>query len=466
MTERLLFAKNGSPIVLCGGTALHSRYDPQAEAERYVSALSLDKSLTAFILVENALAYLADALKKKFPRSRVISLHSSAFYSQGGAEKASRLGPAAVWTPGKGIALDDFLEEILDGTAFEQIKLIEWRPGVNAYGEKSVRLLSGTLEILQRLHANEVTKKAFSLRWFRNFLRSLNLLGGAVSVQKGNCPAVMCASGPSLEEALPLILQKRKGLFVAAVSSSVPALLKHGVAPDLVAATDGGAWALRHLYESCRAFYDKNIVYAAALSAALPSQLDGKMILPICDGSLYQQLVLRALPVPSLTFPQRGMVGAAALDLVMALTSGPVYTAGLDFEHRDLYTHARPYAFEPLIDENANRFFPFYTRVFEREAAIRTGNANRVYKSWFKSHRARYGERLFTLSGGKDLTLPKGRMEQTPVFTRSGTSMAKNAGESAKVILKNALKDSRLKRQLEDELGEALAILENEPVNE
>ncbi|MDR2181413.1 MAG: DUF115 domain-containing protein [Treponema sp.] len=451
MTERLLDAKNGLPVVVRGNAALHSRYDPASEAARYIAALDAAHNSEAFLLVEPALGYLAEPLKRRFPRARIYGLHSSAFFSRPEAGKVSRIAPDAIWTPERKISLEDFLEDALDGIAVENVRIVEWRPGIDAYGTESLALLARVTEIIRRIHANRVTGKAFARRWVRNFLRNLDLLDGAVTHTPGNAPVVVCASGPDLEEAIPLISRHRPSVFLAAVSSAAPALLARDLVPDLIVASDGGPWALLHLYETCRG--GTRQVYAAALSAALPSQLSGGALLPFRDGSLYQELVLGTTAF--LRFPQRGTVSASALDIALVLTSGPVYAAGLDLAHRDLRTHARPYAFDTLADTAATRCRPAYSQAFEREARIRSSNANSIYAAWFKSHP--YGPRLFSLGASPESGIPRGSLDPARGLSKPVFTAVKNRApdsEAGKRILLDALKNPLLQKRLGAELGE------------
>jgi hypothetical protein len=173
----------------------------------------------------------------------------------------------------------------------------------------------------------------------------------------------------------------------------LPALLTGGVVPDLALSTDGGGWALLHLYEALRRPPETG--FAAALCAALPSQMAALPWLPLGDGSLWQNLLLEGAGCPRLNFPQRGTVTASALDLAFALTSGPVYIAGTDLACRDLRTHSRPYAFDRLMEDGASRLSPAYSRAFTRAAGA--SGSHGIYADWFRRHLDSYPARLFSL---------------------------------------------------------------------
>ncbi|MDR2073146.1 MAG: DUF115 domain-containing protein [Spirochaetaceae bacterium] len=498
MTEKLVPAQNGY-TVYAGNTALHSRYNPAGEAEKYIASLEPGKLCRWFILLEPGLGYLEAALQKRFPESRIISLHCSPFYGEektlpaiGGSANTGGL----CWYPGCGKELEPFLEDLITSTDGAGVKLIEWRPSIKAYGSACLDLAARTVECLRRISANRITIKNFGRRWLRNGLRNLNILRNPVTVRGGSRPLLICAAGPSLEDALDDIGEWNHSPakpLVMAVSSAVPALLHRKILPDLIIATDGGGWALFHLFESCREIpVDASAapaagpaaarsphapggrpVIAAGFTAALPSQMEVWPALILCDGSLWQELLLRTFQLPFVSFPQRGTVSASALDLALYVTTGKVYIAGLDFAHRDLKTHARPYAFERVLEQEASRFRPFYSRSFERERTIDTSGSHGIYAAWFKTYAGSFPGRIYSLGGKTDLGIPHAaaELESGGPVAEAGPCIrveaGTKAGRSAKAgvsLLLEALDHPGMKKQLSRELGELL--LPDSPVEE
>ncbi|MDR3167289.1 MAG: DUF115 domain-containing protein [Treponema sp.] len=397
------------PAAYAGDRPLHSRYNPQGEAEKYIRSLELAPDIRFFILPEPGLGYIIPPLRQRFPQAKIIVLHLSDFFTDpGGGISPFPEGPSsAVWSPGSGIGLQQFLENEIPDTEAKTVKIIQWRPALAAYGEGYLRLLTETADFIKRIDANKRTVRGFGLRWVRNFFRNIRLLRSIVTYPPLSRPVIVTGAGPSLEESIPLIgeVTKRGGLILAA-SSSVPALATGGLAPDLVISTDGGGWALFHLYEGLRRGRGKKTPpfdLAAGLNAALPSQCGELPLLPISDGSLWQDLILRRLGIPFTALPQRGTVTASALDLAFFLTRGRVFIAGVDLSHRDIRTHARPYSFERFQEEGASRFCPVYTQDFLRSRAIASGGSHGIYASWFSRQLAAYPGRLFSL--GKNHSL-------------------------------------------------------------
>ncbi|MDR2662524.1 MAG: DUF115 domain-containing protein [Treponema sp.] len=464
MIERLVPGKNGY-TVYAGDTALHSRYNPRLEAEKYAASLNLEKSYRCFILMEPGLDYLGSVLRRRFPRAAVITLHCSAFFADkklrllcGGGEPEE--APALSWDPLSGEGLEPFLERTVTADA-RAIRLVEWRPSVHAYGTAYLELAGRTVECIRRINAGALTVRNFGRRWLKNALRNLPLFRHPVRVRRGTGPVAVCAAGPSLEEALDLIIRWRDSSppLVIAVSSAVPALLYRGITPDLVIATDGGGWALFHLYGGFRPDKGAQFVLTAGLTAALPSQAERSRALILCDGTLWQELLLGSRPF--LRLPQRGTVSASALDLALSLSTGKVYLAGLDLTHRDLRTHARPYVFETALDRSSCRFRPYYSRAFEREEMIRNSGAQDIYAAWFRTYLGSFPKRIFTLGGGRDLGIPPcsgvpGTAErgEPPVFLP--VPAEKTETRRGVPILLEALDNPPLGARLSKELGELL----------
>jgi hypothetical protein len=433
--ERLIPAKNGY-TVSAGEITLHSRYDPMLEAEKYIASLRLEKPYQYFILIEPALGYMAAVLERRFPQAEVIILHCSAFYSN---EKLCPLWPgdfesriavkAPSWNPSCQENLENFLDRTIGTAEPAEIRLIEWKPSVNAYGKLCADLAARTVDCIRRIAAGKNTVRNFGRRWLRNALRNLPLLRNPAEFNAGMQPILICAAGPCLEDFLPAIAEWKQSPappFLIAVSSAAPALLYRKIIPDIIIAVDGGPWALLHLFESLRGMKntDKRPVIAAALTASLPSQTENWPILILGDGSLWQELLLRSCgKLPFKSFPQRGTVSASALDLALLLTGGNIYFAGLDFSHRDIKTHARPYAFDKIPENAASRLTPQYSLTFEREAAINKSGSLGIYAAWFKTH-LNYAAsgRLYALGGPSLLGIP-----QAELPLKDGTEIEKTA---------------------------------------
>jgi hypothetical protein len=296
-------------------------------------------------------------------------------------------GTTAIW---------EFLEKEIPKTDAGLIKIIEWRPSLNYYKDSYVKLLSNVVEFIKRVNAEKRTTAAFAKRWVRNFFKNLKLINNTLLYKTTNIPVIITGSGPSLEAALPIIQEMKDNCLILAASSSVLALAQNGITADIVMSTDGGGWALQHIYPYFRNT-ERQSLFAVNLCAALPSQCSGMPFLLLNDGSYWQNIILRELGLPSVIIGQRGTVTASAIELALLLSSGNIYLAGMDLGIKDIKTHVKPYGFDHLLFSRANRFTPFYSENFLRSTLIQGGGSIDIYAAWFKNQLHIWQKRLFSL---------------------------------------------------------------------
>jgi hypothetical protein len=377
---------------------LHSRYSPQIEAQRYINALKIDTDINCFILIEPGMGYMIPVLQKKQPDSKIVVLHADVNF-----RKLPGVFPGdAVWYPDSGTGVQDFLETEVHSAA--QVRIVEWRPGLNVYGEKVLDLVRESAEFIKRLEAGRRTDAFFGKRWTRNFFRNLALFQNTLMYRKMDIPIVITGSGPGLEAVLPQILAAREGIFILAASSSLQALAAGGITPDMVISTDGGSWALTHLYAFFRPLLmPKPGILALSLCAAVPSQCSAIPLLPMNDGSLWQIIALHAIGFPSVLIPRRGTVTASALELALELSNGRIFLAGMDLSVCGIRSHARPNGFDHLFFGCATRLLPVYTQYFIRSDSIKAGGSLDVYAAWFKSRLASFPKRIFSLGANHEV---------------------------------------------------------------
>jgi hypothetical protein len=402
MTERFAVSRSGLPTVFLGPLAIHSNYDPEKEARRYINSLGLKKGGRIFIFIEPGLGYAVRELRRRVPRGLMLALHCSAAF-------ADRTGADAEWHPQCGTGLADFLAAHIDDDDAPFVQLVEWKPSMNAYGSLYSGLVSCCAVFLKRSAANARTAAYFEKKWKKNTERNLRFQKKVLGFTPGNCPVLITGSGPGLEPVLPLIrdVAEKKTAFILAASSSVPALLSAGIEPSLMLSSDGGNWAKYHLLDalrlwgSCRSAGSGPLL-AASVSAALPSQYAALPLLLVG----HEPGPAQGGTIPRLILPQRGTVTALALDLALVLSSGPLYFAGMDLQNDDIKSHARPYALDYYVNAGTSRLDPPYSRFYKRMEKAGALTVLEIYASWFREQLPRIkrpcyflGSRPFLLDG-------------------------------------------------------------------
>ena len=453
MEETLVRSQCGLYTVLVGQKTIHSRYNPLTEAERYIVSLNLDDNIQYIILAECGLCYLILPLRRKFPRAKIISLHASEFYLG-----KSAAPPDAEWLPGSPVGV--FLENEIDDTEADKIKIIEWRPAADVYGEKYLNLIKDITTFVKRADANKRTRSAFGRRWVKNVIKNCFLFNNDTNMAlpaRCDSDCVVAGAGPGLENAYGAIRRVvNGGALLVAVSSAVGALFHAGLNPDIIVACDGGNWALLHLFEVVRLFFKKEgrngphpPALAFNLSAALPSWCTMFNLLPFSDGTLFQNLAQKCFDMPPLSFPQRGTVGASALDIAFYLSGGAIYTAGIDFSHNDIRTHAKPYAFDKILFGAANRMRPLYSLQFERAEMINSSGANRIYAEWFAAQS--FQRKIYPVTD--NAVTAESESGKCGVVKHVKKSRVKNPVTRLVTVLINALESPEISGKLTEELS-------------
>ncbi|MCL2196873.1 MAG: DUF115 domain-containing protein [Treponema sp.] len=442
------------------GAQLHSRYNPQSEAARYVNSLNLKDGIECFILIEPGLGYMIPVLREKFKESKILALH---------IEKQTESAAQADYSLAdcESFNIQKFLETHITQDS-ERIKIIEWRPSLNHYGKAYAKILSEAVQFIKRADAGKRTAAAFGRRWVKNFFKNLNNINTSLLYRQSSIPVIVTGSGPSLEKALPIIKDTQETCLIIAASSSFLALRAAGIKADIVIAADGGNWALKHLYPFCRS---AGSILAVNLCAALPSQTALIPHLLINDGSFWQSVVLRDLSLPSVIIGQKGTVTAAAVELALILSSANIYLAGMDLAVIDIRTHARPYSFDTLFFNNSNRVMPFYSQCYTRSSLINQGGSLDIYASWFKSQKTQWPQRIFSIGENsifeedlymRDVLLNHSKQDKNNYFKpedrRGESDNFRKRGVSA---LLSAIKDSKYSKNIKQELSSLLFPGEN-----
>jgi hypothetical protein len=200
---QIFSARNGSPVLFHEKTWLHSPYNPEAEAEKYIASLGLAENTTHFILIECALGYIIPVLKKKFPDAVVFSLHCE-------RGLADLFKADFEWCPETPCGVRKLLEKEIPENA--RLKIIEWRPSLSVYKKKYLALLQTAVDFLKFHTINQRTVAHFEKRWAKNIEHNTAVLSHFVYPKnKAHFPIVVTAAGPGLMSCLPELKKSRTG---------------------------------------------------------------------------------------------------------------------------------------------------------------------------------------------------------------------------------------------------------------
>ncbi len=364
---------------------LHSSYNPDKEAERFVSTRELSFAPSCIIITEPALSYCAKYLRQRFPDTKLFAIRYCADFSN-----YDHLWDKVFYLS-KIEQNPDLLFNFLGEEGLLKTAFLSWTPGEKPFADEYNRAWTIIKDSVQKAQSVLNTRSYFAKRWLKNSIRLSLFCNQTATLQKGSGNIIVCASGPSLQSSLPMIKENRSSFFLICVSSALSVLIKNNITPDLVISTDGGYWAKLHL--SHYISQNKNIPVALSPeSACYADIISTHPVVPLFydDGVSCSFASLFHTTVKA---QRNGTVSGTAAQLALELTDGNVYFCGLDLAQSNSFAHTQPNELETKESATDNRLRTKETRITPQTFVT---PALEIYKSWFRSNS--FGKRLYRLS--------------------------------------------------------------------
>lgn len=358
-------SSSGALTCSINGKLVHSRQNPEREAERLVTS-STDSGSSFFIFLGFGLGYAVEACRRLFPDCKIIIIipDTGLFAEVCRQRDITHLlkDPAVRFAfkpdpPEIPLILSDI--HGLDYTVLRNRGITGCYEGYFRKIDEAITSFRSKQEI------NRNTLIRFGRRWVNNLLHNMHLLleSGNIAELSGlfaDIPCLLLAAGPSLDDiSEDLPLWREKGLIVA-VDTAAICCARAGIEPDFLVVVDPQFW---------------NSCYLEGLGFE-------KTIL-VSESSTHPR-VFRLLPLQTYfcgsLFPlgkylegyigERGPLGAGgsvattAWDFARMLGCASVYCAGLDLGFPRMRTHYKGSFFEELVHSAESRLDPGEGRIF------------------------------------------------------------------------------------------------------
>ncbi len=357
------------------GRRIHSKYNPVAEAERFVQRMP---ECSILILLGASIGYITDALKKLRPQTKVLAL-----YLHRDIYEASDKPPDCIWYPDAELAdietnISAFLFHHIPEYYLNQLHVLEWKPMIDCFPELQNCLYGAIQRTVRQLRGNIYTSGYFGKRWIQNSI--VNYLSDNIQVQlqcRDDLPVAILAPGWSLRDKLPFIARYRKNMILLALSSTVEILLREGIQPDCIIHSDGGYWAARYLDNI------PEIPLICPLRARLPRS---SLLVSFCSqGFLMEHDIGEKENLLPIT--EHPTVTGLAIEIALHMTRRAIIFFGLDLAAHDILGHARGHTSERYITAATHRMQTADSRYFVQHVKeAQEHSPLNMYADWFQEY--------------------------------------------------------------------------------
>jgi hypothetical protein len=419
---KFIESRSGEPVpawVDHAGTAhpLHSLVDPRREGSRLIATLG-DEGFLVFLGLGGGYAVQAALERDDTHQALVID-----YDINGVAELLSSRDYIALFK-------DPRFSLIVDppGEAVEACILELYKPVLHG-GIRSIPLRARTgfdqgsftaageavKSAVDRVSGDYSVQAYFGKRWFSNILRNLFAAEGFTEPFPRARNAAVIAAGPSLEQQLSALAERRGELFLIAADTSLPSLLGAGLEPDAVVSID-----CQHIsyYHFLGGMPRRIPLYLDLASPPLLASLSDHPRFFIGGHPLEQYIARYWRSIPALD-TSGANVTYAALSLAENLGAARIELYGADFAYPRGRSYARGTYIYPYFAKQQSRLNPLealFSTFLYRNASLtrcRGGVTPGGTENWYYETRAlrMYRERLeakIPATGAEVIPIPGG----------------------------------------------------------
>lgn len=352
------------PALLENGrlTALHSRFDPRKEAERYRQSVSgagcivflgLGAGYQILPFLREPHIFQLVVVDKEIGISRSIMEHIDMRAVLMDSRVKILLDPAP--SEIKSALLGGYLPLLAGNLA--TVSLQARVAGEKPYFQSVAETVQ---EAIDQVADDYTVQSRFGKKWFVNSLANLPKAARTTQTLRPERKIMITGAGPSLEDHVERIRSLRGETFLIASDTSLPTLLAHGIKPDLVISIDCQQVSYHHFLGG----YPRDVPMVLDLaSPPVLTSLTDRLVFFSSGHPLSQYVNSHWRRFP-LIDTSGGNVSHAALSLAALLGAEDILLFGIDFSYPEGKSYARGTYIYRYFRAREQRFTPLETQNF------------------------------------------------------------------------------------------------------
>ncbi|MEK3729913.1 MULTISPECIES: 6-hydroxymethylpterin diphosphokinase MptE-like protein [Lysinibacillus] len=346
-----LQTKNDKPNAKVNGYFLHSNYNPEAEADKYIDKNYKEGYLN--ILFGYGLGYIANAIAKKYGNTDIL-VYDPLFSSLNIEGKDKIEGVFS--------DLQDFYMRSEDYIAdFDRKVNILLSPNYDKIFDKEYKEFLDFIRHIQIEDiVNENTIRFFGDLWQENYIMNLYYVHKDQSLKelynKYDCPVILASGGPSLTKQLPLLKKLKDKCLIISAGSTINSLLAAEITPDYVVTMDGGESNYLHFKNIKNNAFD--LIYGLGNAWKIERDFKGNRYSFCFYGEdSIQKRIKEGLGKDLPMLSTGGTVAITALEIASKISTGPIAIIGQDLAYTNNKSHA----------ENNNHYSELTDEFFKKD---------------------------------------------------------------------------------------------------
>ncbi|MFJ7917872.1 MULTISPECIES: motility associated factor glycosyltransferase family protein [unclassified Lysinibacillus] len=329
-------AKDGNETFEVNGYLLHSKYNPNREAESLIKK-EINKNYVNVILGFGR-GYLADALvKEEISNDKILFIEPITAFERFDTKQYDIVF---------GDNLDTIQEAIEGKLRFFSRKInVICAPNYDKiFHSLYVNVLKKVKDIQNLNIVYNNTIKDLSVTWQENSIRNMlpTYINGSLNVLEKyyNCPVIVASGGPSLTKQLNLLKEIRKNVVLIAAGSTVNTLITHNIEPDYIITIDGSEINYDSHFKDLKV-KSAELMYASTSHYKIQQNFKNRQYAFLdTRENKYKEHVNKTLGIDLPNILGGGSVANFALSIARYLSTGPIALIGQDLAYTEGKTHA------------------------------------------------------------------------------------------------------------------------------
>ncbi len=411
-----------------GTLPLHSKYNPQKEAQQLISQFPKEKTAAAFYSF--GLGYAPIQFALSYPTLPLIIIEPDVRYVSQSFETLD-------WTPVLShsqviFAIGASAQEaasLIERFGISNVQIYESANQIQHASAYYTELKQNLTRAKQKENINTNTLERFAKLWLRNSCKNLPQMALCDGVKKfmntnTTLPFVILAAGPSLAAILPHLAELKKRSIIVCVDTSLHACLNAGVEPDFIVLVDPQEACARHLdflRSPSSVLITESAVWPSVLRFECKETVMCSSLFPL--GKYFESQL-----------GEKGKLGAGgsvtttAWDFAYSTGTKKIYLAGMDLGFPGKQTHIRGSQFE----ERAHRL-SVKTSPAETDSIISLMSANPQFALDYDNNQLLTDERMSLFSWWFEENAKKAKQSGCTTFSLTSQSLAINGIQKADI---------------------------------